>query len=668
MKKVIYLTLLLAFPPGLYAQSRVIDSLQRVIAQGKGDTLELTARLNLTNEFLRKDLSKARQAALDIVRLADAPEEAKWLCGAYNYLVSVYQQSGMPDSARYFLTSSESIVKRNPRQVKMRLNFNQTAGLFYKNTGEYNRALPYLLENLELNTREDENRAGTLLNLGNTYSQLADYRNAMKYHLQALTIFEKVGSKRGQSFCLQSISNDYYFLKQLDKAEGYLRRSLAMKTELGDKRGMITAWQGLGNVAKDRNQFDTAHHYYMKSLLQAREMKLVGDEIISLHQMGMNYMRKPDPAEARKVFTEGLVRARQVGDSTLSTRLRSAMMGIDLEEQKKKQTEMAYLNNLNTFIVSGDKSGLALEYNRLSEYYAVNGNYEKAFEYLKKHEALTDSLEGNAVLLQLSTLEEQFKSDQKENEIQLLKKDQQLQKAEISRQRANTTIIVVVLISVVLISILLVNRYRVLNRTRRLVELERMRNAIARDLHDDIGSTLSSINIISQMALKDANGSSSSFQRIAQHSSSLMESMSDIVWSINPNNDSPERVISKLKEFAAEILDPLDISYSFSGEESLQSIKLDSSTRKNLFLIVKEAVNNAAKYSGANRINIAFKRNDNRLEVKIEDNGKGFEAETATSGNGLRNMHDRARSLNGKLDVKSFAGSGTGISLSIPIT
>ncbi|MBL7835343.1 MAG: tetratricopeptide repeat protein [Cyclobacteriaceae bacterium] len=646
----------------------MIDSLRQIVALNRHDTLEVKALLGLTNEFLRKDVSQARLYAQQVVRTSSQLNYPYGMCAGYGYMVSMFQSGTQTDSALHYLGQLEKLAKAHAEDFRIPKNYNQTAGLFYKAQGEYQRAMPYFLENLKLATKEDENKAGTLLNIGNTYSQMADYRNAMKYHLQALTIFEKLGNKRGQSFCLHGLATDYYFLKQLSKSEEYLHRSLAMKTDLGDRRGLITTWQGLGNVAKDRNQFETAHQYYLKSLAMAREMKLAGDEIITLHQMGMNYMRKPDPAEARKVFSDGLARARQFGDSTLSTRLKSALMGIDMEEQKKKQTETAYLNNLNTFIVSGDKSGLALEYNRLSEYYALNKDYEKAFEYLKKHEALTDSLEGSAVLVQLRTMEEQFKNDQKEKEIELLKKDQELQKAEISRQRANTTIIVVALISVIVISVLLINRYRVLNKTRRLVELERMRNTIARDLHDDIGSTLSSINIISQMALKDANGSSSNFQRIAQHSSSMMESMSDIVWSINPNNDSPEQVISKMKEFAAEILDPLDIGYTFTGEENLHAVTLDAATRKNLLLIFKEAVNNAAKYSGASIITIHFNKQADTLEVAIQDNGKGFDAEVISSGNGLRNMKARATSLRGKLELKSSAGTGTAISLSIPIT
>lgn len=622
----------------------------------------------MTNEFLRRDIAQARNYAQQAIRTSSQIQYAYGLCSGYVYLTSLSQSALKRDSALYYLSLIDHLAKEHPEDLRISKSYNQTAGLFYKAQGEFKRALPYFLENLKLASKDDENKAGTLLNIGNTYSQMADYRNAMTYHLQSLMIFEKIGNKRGQSFCLHSLATDYYFLKQLNKSEEYLERSLKLKNELQDKRGMVTALQALGNIAKDRNQYGLANEYYTKSLTLAREMKAVGDEIISLHQMGMNHMRKPDPVAARKVFTEGLILARQFGDSTLSARLKSALVSMNMEEQQKQKAEATFIGNLNTLILSGDKSGLALEYARLSEYYALNKDYEKAFEYLKKNEALKDSLEGSAVLIQMKTLEEQFKNDQKEKEIALLKKDQELQKAEISRQRANVSIIVVALISVIIIGFLLINRYRVLNRTRRLVELERMRNTIARDLHDDIGSTLSSINIISQMALKDTTGNTSNFQRIAQHSSSMMESMSDIVWSINPNNDSPEQVVSKMKEFAAEILDPLDITYTFTGEENLQALTLDAPIRKGLFLIFKEAINNAAKYSGAATVSIDFRRFAENLHVIIFDNGKGFDLHAASSGNGVRNMKERAHNLHGKLDLQSESGTGTTITVSIPLT
>nr|HPH45630.1 triple tyrosine motif-containing protein [Chryseolinea sp.] len=197
---------------------------------------------------------------------------------------------------------------------------------------------------------------------------------------------------------------------------------------------------------------------------------------------------------------------------------------------------------------------------------------------------------------------------------------------------------------------------------------EQIRSKVARDLHDDIGSTLSSINIISKLAMNESNGNTNHhLQRIGEHSARMMESMSDIVWSINPNNDSLEQMMVKMKEFAAEILEPKNITYTFEGEESLNGTSLDIQVRKNIFLIFKETINNTAKYSEANLVTIQLEVNANSLHLLIQDNGKGFDFKTVKPGNGLRNIRERAKGINALLDLKS-SHLGTQIELNIPIT
>jgi signal transduction histidine kinase len=273
------------------------------------------------------------------------------------------------------------------------------------------------------------------------------------------------------------------------------------------------------------------------------------------------------------------------------------------------------------------------------------------------------------VLLQLKQLEEQFQSEKQEKEIELLKKDQELQALALSRERSNVVLVAIALLSVLMIGGLLINRYRVMNRAKRTAEMESMRNTIARDLHDDIGSTLSSINIMSQIALQqNGNSGQQHLQKIANHSARMMENMSDIAWSINPKNDSLEQLVTKMKEFASEILEPKEIDYKFYMDSSLLNSKIDVEKRKNIFLIFKEAINNTAKYSCGSQVTISlFERHDN-LHMTVGDNGKGFDSSLAKKGNGLRNMEDRAKTMKGDLKRISNPGSGTQIELEVPLT
>jgi signal transduction histidine kinase len=138
--------------------------------------------------------------------------------------------------------------------------------------------------------------------------------------------------------------------------------------------------------------------------------------------------------------------------------------------------------------------------------------------------------------------------------------------------------------------------------------------------------------------------------------------MADIVWSIQPDNDSMEKVVAKMKEFCGEILEPRDILYSFENTELLSGVTLNIESRKNLFLIFKEIINNAAKYSEATALKILFSKNHNGWIMDISDDGKGFDRQFAKSGNGMINIRKRAEAMHAIL--KFFGGPGEGTRIS----
>lgn len=650
------------------AQQNLIDSLTRIVSLQRHDTVEFHALLGLTNEYLRKDIQQAKKFALRVVSLADTPQEARWLSGAYNYLITCYQQSGGLDSAHYFIQTSEKLVQQHPENARMKYNYNQAVSLFYKNIGDYKKALPYMLENLNDWKKEDENKAGQLLNLGNLYINLGEFKKAADSHLQSLRLFEKIGSKRGQSFCLNSLGNDYMDLKQYAVAEKYILQSEKLKEELGDKRGVLNSWMGLGIVYQQTNKAELSMLYFNKALTQARELKLVLEEARALFNMGSLLKQEKKNDEAIQKFSEALPLARQLGDSSLVLRIKTYQIALQTDAQTEIKKEQTLLQNIKISAEAGALDNTAEAHFMLAEWYASRKQFDKAYENYKQGQRLTDSIQGNQVILQLKKLEEEYNTEKKEKEIALLKKDQELQTLALSRERTNVILIAIALFSVIIIGVLLINRYRIMNRARRMLELEQMRNHIARDLHDDIGSTLSSINIMSQLALRENGHAGNHLNKIASHSASMMEKMSDIVWSINPKNDSLEQVVTKMKEFSAEILEPKNIDYAFHIEETIYSMKLNAEKRKNIFLIFKEAVNNAAKYSEGTKVTISLSVKNQQLYLMVRDNGKGFNPGLGTTGNGLKNMEDRAVAMQGKLIRTSEPATGTNIQLEIPIT
>jgi signal transduction histidine kinase/ligand-binding sensor domain-containing protein len=209
-------------------------------------------------------------------------------------------------------------------------------------------------------------------------------------------------------------------------------------------------------------------------------------------------------------------------------------------------------------------------------------------------------------------------------------------------------------------------------RIRQYMEMEKVRGRIARDLHDDMGSTLSTINILSEMAKmkvnKDTQKTSEYISKISDNSNRMMEAMDDIVWSINPMNDSMQRISARMREFATSVLEAKDIEVIFRVDEKVKDLRLDMESRRDFFLLFKEAVNNIAKYSRARNAEIEITVHAHRLVMQIKDNGVGFDVQQADSGNGLTNMRKRAESLRGHLDIESVAGVGTKVRLEAPLT
>ena len=198
--------------------------------------------------------------------------------------------------------------------------------------------------------------------------------------------------------------------------------------------------------------------------------------------------------------------------------------------------------------------------------------------------------------------------------------------------------------------------------------LELLRNKISTDLHDDIGSTLSSISILSEVAAREKEQKSKRILgEINERSHLLMEKMDDIVWSISTQNDTAGNLFSRIQQFASTILEARDIEYEFRVPDKLKEMKLDMQRRQHIYLVLKEAINNLIKYSRCTTVCILAEYAGGWLKVEIIDDGVGFDTNQLSSGNGLANMKKRTEAMHGKLCIASSPGKGTRISLAVQI-
>ena len=197
--------------------------------------------------------------------------------------------------------------------------------------------------------------------------------------------------------------------------------------------------------------------------------------------------------------------------------------------------------------------------------------------------------------------------------------------------------------------------------------VEQERSRISAELHDDIGGGLTAIRLLSEMNL-EKNGDDSTrkyLEKISASSNELIQKMNEIVWALNVNNDNLQSLISYTRQYAVSYLDDLDIKCDVEITENIPDIIVTGNNRRSVFLLVKEALNNIAKHSGASSVEIKFQVN-NKLHIHVHDNGRGISANLQNlHGNGLLNMQRRIQKLRGEMQIAN--SKGTRVDFDIPI-
>ncbi len=206
-------------------------------------------------------------------------------------------------------------------------------------------------------------------------------------------------------------------------------------------------------------------------------------------------------------------------------------------------------------------------------------------------------------------------------------------------------------------------------RVSRLIAVQRVRTRIATDLHDELGSSLSRVAVLTEVVKGDIEDRRPDVTRrlddIANTARELLASTNDLVWSIHPNRDDLQSLVARLRGFATDLLEGRGIACTVHAPADLEGLRLSPEVRWNLLMIMKEAVNNTGRHANASRVELTVRRGPRTLELELRDDGRGLPsagdvfADAGVRGQGLRSMTARARDINGHLTIESPPGGGT---------
>nr|WP_294946358.1 tetratricopeptide repeat-containing sensor histidine kinase [uncultured Mucilaginibacter sp.] len=665
----------------LQAQNPAIDSLKKIIALHKSDETECITMNRLASQLTRYDMNLAKYHLSNAIRLGTKVNSPRSLSASYAQLVTIYYGTGLIDSAEYFLSKAKEIADNansgSKNDTRAKMNYYSSAGLLYKMEGNYIKAQPNFLTALELSKKlgqepsDLEGIAGQSLNVGNTYVNLADYKKALAYHLKALKLFSQLNSQKGISFTYQALAEDFTKLQLYAQALPYALKAQALKKAINDKRGASSASIGLAIIYRGLKRYDDALVQFNMALQVLKDMNLTAEQVTTLTEIGNTYGEMNRPQDAIAWLTKAQALAAKMGDTTAATIIDTKINYLQAGTKAKKQSEEKLLTAVNTSIKRGDKQQEVDNYKYLVKFYADEKDFEKALLYNEKYHAAINSIQNNDLTLQIKKLEEDFNVERKEQEIALLKKDQKINKTNLEKQTTLRYASIVVGSLLLLVIGIAAYRNGTIQKARGIIEMDEMRVAIARDLHDDIGSRLTNIQFLTELFRQPITGPKSEKDFIIDIREELLastEALDEIVWNMKTKPDEHSTLTVRMMRYAGEIFDDHDIEYRLDMDDSFADNQLSHGQQRDVFLIYKEILNNTRKHAAAKNVAIALKADKGQLNITIQDDGKGFDAESVKSKgrNGLLNIKSRVEKWGGNLAISS--DKGTMLSISIPIT
>jgi two-component system, NarL family, sensor histidine kinase UhpB len=556
--------------------------------------------------------AEALKNYLAALKISEERKDTLWIVVFFNNIAEIYRNQGnYPEALKYLLAASKITEVTGHNYALVRT----TIAEVYRNQGNYSEALKNLLAALKF-AEEDKHPYGIALaktGIGIIYKIQGNYVEALKNHLEALMFWEERGEKSAIGDSYNNIGHVYISLNKYPEAKQYLMKGLSISKEIGHKENIKMTYKLL-------SELDSAMGNYRQALVN---YKLSTDYKDSL----LNETNSKQIAGMKEQY-ESEKKDKEILLLTSDKQKLETEKQISALESERMQTLNLY-SQQQIILLGNEKQIHQLQIDRNKADYAV-----------KKADA-----------------------DKKQEQLVLLNKEKTIQSLELKKQTQAKNFFIAGMALFAVLSFFVYRNYR----TRQKLKLQTLRNKIARDLHDDVGSTLSSISIFSQMAQEQSKETLPLLETIGESSRKMLDAMADIVWTINPENDQFEKIILRMRSFAYELLGAKKIDFEFVADEDVAKMKLPMDVRKNLYLIFKEATNNMVKYSKANRAFFAVKREGNDLTLLIRDNGNGFDINQPKQGNGLINMRKRAGEMGAVISIDSLPGEGTTIQLKVAV-
>lgn len=615
-----------------FAQQKNSDT--KMKASGSALVKQINKLANKSLHLSAENPDSAMQLAKLALKISGESKNDTAFGYAYNAIGWSWYCLGNKDSAEYYLLKSVSYFHKS-KHFLMEGGSLLNLSYVYQDGDEFVKLLNCLKRARPLiEQTKDEGKLSMIdLMMGSTYGDMQMYDKGKQFILSAIATTKKFDSSINLTSCYAAYGYLLMQEKSYDSSLYYFRTNYTIGTNTKDPETIAMASDNLGEAFQKKHLnkncsacIDSSFHYYNIALHWFTVLQSPGNIEYAHINLGSILIIKKQYRQAEKFLTK------------------------------------AY----NYFSSIQDIKYAYSAAEQLSILYKDIGDYKQAYSFNLITQKFRDSINNKNRADSIANIFGLYETEKRDRTIELLNAKAKLDKEEISKQHiiAVFSIISIILISV--LSIVLFNRSRIKQQLKEV----KIRNQLAADLHDEVGSSLSSILLLSKMAANSKAAEKSNngmLEKISSNTKEVMDRMGDIVWMMNPKYDGGSNVREKLEQYVARIKDMAPFKIHLETDAAIDAVKFSMETRKNIFLIFKEAINNVLKYAEAKNLSIQLNQVEKNIELIIKDDGKGFDAAAINYGNGLDTMALRAKNVKGNFDINSTEGKGTSVKIIIPI-
>jgi two-component system sensor histidine kinase UhpB len=682
----------------LYAEHAKNQSRTNQFKRGEAYALLKLAEIYYNkSEYLQ--LGALDSAALNIGKYLN---DTSLIARSYYQLGQFFQANESYDAAEQMFNKALSI-KYEKEQSEYTGYILNDMGTLYGSKGLASKQLEWYLKAVRIHQKNNNEfgLAQTYSNMNDYYYEHDQFEQAISYGKLSFQLREKINDYAGLANSCNNLSQTYLRIDSIQAAIKYQELGLKYATLSGLPSRIAHSYVSMSLLMNQQKKFREALDYEKKAIdLYAKVDRNVQSNRYIAAAFYSNILN--DSAEAISYFRKSEALARELNDKIV---LRNVYQYMSDFYRVRKNMQLAYdyykkyyvyRDSLNNVEVNKKIFELQTQYETEKKDYEIikltteqkirNLEIERQKAVIAGNEALARKKTNEIELLsrykelqeiKIKRQDEQLEKQlllakNKEQQLQLSEKENLLQLKKLKETRTTKNILLLSFISAVLMGFFIFNRYQLKRKIKEQEMLLSVRENIAKDLHDEIGSTLTSIRILSEVTGRalhqDGSKASELLNKISAQSYKIQQSMSDIVWAINPGNDKMKDIVVRMREYVAETLEAKDIKTFMNIDEDILNQRLDMGQRRNLLLIFKEALNNISKYAHASKVDIELGSKDHVFFLRIKDNGIGFDVHKVRSSSGQKNMQSRAAAMNGSCNISSVTGEGTEVLTKIPLS